>query len=136
MMRTAAASAQPWLVMEDKVKVSPSKVSFNTTWVSYREDFGIATLTDNYWIGNDLLHSLDVNGIMFPACWGESRLNDVLISFASVVLNYENATPRQSHNRFISYFGVRDKVPELANSAKFDFNLINGSNPMWWYVLG
>ena len=52
----AATSVEPWLLIQNKV--TPGTVSFTQTWAAYRDGFGTATLQDNYWIGNNLLHQL------------------------------------------------------------------------------
>ena len=39
-------------------KVSNGTVNFDQTWAVYREGFGVATLKDNYWLGNQVLNQL------------------------------------------------------------------------------
>jgi Fibrinogen beta and gamma chains, C-terminal globular domain len=51
-----AAPVKPWLLIQNKV--TPGTVNFTQTWAAYREGFGTATLKDNYWVGNNVLHQL------------------------------------------------------------------------------
>jgi len=64
---TTAASADPavvvplltingWILMQRKI--TGGSVSFNKTWVDYRDGFGSATENDNYWLGLDKVYCL------------------------------------------------------------------------------
>jgi len=39
-------------------KVTGGSVSFNQTWAKYRDGFGSATGSDNYWLGLDKVYRL------------------------------------------------------------------------------
>ena len=64
---TTALSANPavavplvtingWILMQKKV--TGGSVSFNQTWVAYRDGFGSAAGNDNYWLGLDKVYRL------------------------------------------------------------------------------
>jgi len=45
-----------WILMQRKV--TGGSVSFNQTWVKYRDGIGSATGNDNYWLGLDKIYRL------------------------------------------------------------------------------
>jgi len=64
---TTAVSADPaivvplltingWILMQRKV--TGGSVSFNKNWAEYRDGFGSATSSDNFWLGLDKVYRL------------------------------------------------------------------------------
>jgi len=49
-----------WILMQRKV--TGGSVTFNQTWVEYRDGFGSAAGNDNYWLGLDKVHGLMLMG--------------------------------------------------------------------------
>jgi len=47
-----------WILMQRKVKLGLSSVSFNQTWAAYRDGFGSPSGNDNYWLGLDKVYHL------------------------------------------------------------------------------
>jgi len=47
-----------WILMQRKVKLGLSSVSFNQNWAAYRDGFGSVTGNDNYWLGLDKVYRL------------------------------------------------------------------------------
>jgi len=59
----AALFGEGWSVMQRKVKLALSSVSFNQDWAAYRDGFGSATGNDNYWLGLNKVYRLVQRGI-------------------------------------------------------------------------
>ncbi len=50
-------SVNSWIVIHNNV-VSSGVTSFNQNWLAYRNGFGSCTLSDNFWLGNELVYKL------------------------------------------------------------------------------
>jgi hypothetical protein len=55
-------SVNSWIIIQNKVPQGESSVSFNQTWLAYRNGFGDLTMTSNYWIGNEVIYGLVSTG--------------------------------------------------------------------------
>lgn len=55
-------SVNSWVIIQNKVPDGQSSVTFNQTWDAYRSGFGNLSATSNYWIGNEAIYTMVING--------------------------------------------------------------------------
>ena len=66
-----------WILMQRKV--TGGSVTFNQTWVVYRDGFGSATDNDNYWLGLDKVYRfMQLGGVRLRVEVKRWRLNVAL----------------------------------------------------------
>ena len=78
-----------WILMQRKVRLALSSVSFNQNWAAYRDGFGSVTGNDNYWLGLDKVYRLMQLGrvrLRVEVCKLENCHNNIAKLLSNVVL--------------------------------------------------
>ena len=55
-------SINSWIIVQYKMPFGWNSVSFNRSWVDYRDGFGDPAIPTNFWVGNEIIYSLTSGG--------------------------------------------------------------------------